>query len=167
MNYCKQKFPKWGSFFAHRVSSSPLASYRSFPRIRENSFIPLRLLPAKGHARFACSVASAFATALCRYQPFAVRTRPAPKKPAPKIAPPERFLNGASSPADSTANKNTPKWGTFVWSGKRGSNPPPPPWQGGALPNELFPHIKFFGSCGFESLRNSSHLVNIPRGDTY
>ena len=28
------------------------------------------------------------------------------------------------------------------WSGKRGSNPPPPPWQGGALPNELFPHIK-------------------------
>ena len=29
-----------------------------------------------------------------------------------------------------------------IWSGKRGSNPPPPPWQGGALPNELFPHIK-------------------------
>ena len=34
---------------------------------------------------------------------------------------------------------------TFVsasfWSGLRGSNPPPPPWQGGALPNELNPHI--------------------------
>ena len=29
-----------------------------------------------------------------------------------------------------------------VWSGKRGSNPPPPPWQGGALPNELFPHMR-------------------------
>ncbi len=29
----------------------------------------------------------------------------------------------------------------FVWSGLRGSNPPPPPWQGGALPNELNPHI--------------------------
>ena len=27
------------------------------------------------------------------------------------------------------------------WSGLRGSNPPPPPWQGGALPNELNPHI--------------------------
>ena len=27
----------------------------------------------------------------------------------------------------------------FVWSGLRGSNPPPPPWQGGALPNELNP----------------------------
>ena len=25
------------------------------------------------------------------------------------------------------------------WSGRRGSNPPPPPWQGGALPNELLP----------------------------
>ena len=28
----------------------------------------------------------------------------------------------------------------FTWSGLRGSNPPPPPWQGGALPNELNPH---------------------------
>ena len=25
------------------------------------------------------------------------------------------------------------------WSGKRGSNPPPQPWQGCALPNELLP----------------------------
>ena len=30
-----------------------------------------------------------------------------------------------------------------VWSGKRGSNPPPQPWQGCALPNELFPHKKW------------------------
>ena len=29
---------------------------------------------------------------------------------------------------------------TRLWSGLRGSNPPPPPWQGGALPNELNPH---------------------------
>ena len=27
------------------------------------------------------------------------------------------------------------------WSGLRGSNPPPQPWQGCALPNELNPHI--------------------------
>ena len=27
------------------------------------------------------------------------------------------------------------------WSGLRGSNPLPPPWQGGALPDELNPHI--------------------------
>ena len=29
----------------------------------------------------------------------------------------------------------------FLWSGLRGSNPPPSPWQGDALPNELNPHI--------------------------
>ena len=29
----------------------------------------------------------------------------------------------------------------FLWSGLRGSNPPPPPWQGGALPNELNPQV--------------------------
>ena len=28
----------------------------------------------------------------------------------------------------------------FFWSGLRGSNPPPRPWQGRALPNELNPH---------------------------
>ena len=32
-------------------------------------------------------------------------------------------------------------WGSNKWSGKRGSNPPPPPWQGGALPTELFPQM--------------------------
>ena len=30
-------------------------------------------------------------------------------------------------------------YGASFWSGKRGSNPPPQPWQGCALPNELFP----------------------------
>lgn len=34
------------------------------------------------------------------------------------------------------------------WSGKRGSNPPPQPWQGCALPNELFPqNLYHFGQC--------------------
>ncbi len=27
-----------------------------------------------------------------------------------------------------------------LWSGQRGSNSLPPPWQGGALPDELCPH---------------------------
>ena len=30
---------------------------------------------------------------------------------------------------------------TFLWSGLRGSNSLPPPWQGGALPDELNPLI--------------------------
>ena len=29
----------------------------------------------------------------------------------------------------------------LMWSGLRGSNPPPQPWQGCALPNELNPHM--------------------------
>ena len=29
----------------------------------------------------------------------------------------------------------------LFWSGLRGSNPPPRPWQGRALPNELNPHM--------------------------
>ena len=29
-----------------------------------------------------------------------------------------------------------------VWSGLRGSNPPPQPWEGRALPDELNPHIR-------------------------
>ena len=30
------------------------------------------------------------------------------------------------------------------WSGKRGSNSRPRPWQGRALPTELFPHLSCF-----------------------
>ena len=30
----------------------------------------------------------------------------------------------------------------FVWSGRRGSNSLPPPWQGGALPDELRPRTR-------------------------
>ena len=33
-------------------------------------------------------------------------------------------------------------YGATQWSGLRGSNSLPPPWQGGALPDELNPHFK-------------------------
>src|SRR5580658_7575550 len=33
------------------------------------------------------------------------------------------------------------------WSGKRGSNSRPQPWQGCALPTELFPRLKQIGNC--------------------
>ena len=36
-----------------------------------------------------------------------------------------------------------------LWSGRRGSNPLPPPWQGGALPDELRPRVR----------GNAAHLV--------
>ena len=32
----------------------------------------------------------------------------------------------------------------FAWSGRRGSNSLPPPWQGGALPDELLPRLLYF-----------------------
>ena len=32
----------------------------------------------------------------------------------------------------------------LYWSGLRGSNPPPSPWQGDALPNELNPRVFVF-----------------------
>ena len=40
----------------------------------------------------------------------------------------------------------------FIWSGQRGSNSLPPPWQGGALPDELCPRNecyfnKYIPSC--------------------
>ena len=41
------------------------------------------------------------------------------------------------------------------WSGLRGSNPPPRPWQGRALPNELNPH------------RWYSYRRRFPHNDTY
>ena len=34
-------------------------------------------------------------------------------------------------------------WIPIKWSGKRGSNSRPQPWQGCALPAELFPHLKW------------------------
>ena len=37
--------------------------------------------------------------------------------------------------------------GLFFWSGRRGSNSLPPPWQGGALPDELRPHFGFRVTC--------------------
>ena len=35
----------------------------------------------------------------------------------------------------------TEVWAFLIWSGKRGSNSRPQPWQGCALPTELFPHL--------------------------
>ncbi|MBQ1520754.1 MAG: hypothetical protein IIZ56_04680, partial [Clostridia bacterium] len=41
------------------------------------------------------------------------------------------------------------------------SNPPPPPWQGGALPNELFPHM-LFSRLGRLLLYIPGTAVSIP-----
>ena len=41
----------------------------------------------------------------------------------------------------SYCENNILKWGCCYWSGLRVSNPPPQPWQGCALPNELNPQM--------------------------
>ena len=46
----------------------------------------------------------------------------------------------------------------FFWSGLRGSNPPPPPWQGGALPNELNPRGILFENGDSDGARLSREL---------
>ncbi len=42
----------------------------------------------------------------------------------------------------------------YVWSGKRDSNSRPRPWQGRALPTELFPRFGVGHSIGFEECVN-------------
>ena len=46
----------------------------------------------------------------------------------------------------------------IVWSGKRDSNSRPPPWQGDALPTELFPHWRWHpeSNWGIEVLQTSA-----------
>ena len=58
----------------------------------------------------------------------------------PRLASKDDILSGSFS-SRKTPKENTPSdaWCVFFWSGLRGSNPPPSPWQGDALPNELNP----------------------------
>ena len=51
------------------------------------------------------------------------------------------FRSSRSAPAEHIVHKITVVRSTTVilWSGRRDSNSLPPPWQGGALPNELRP----------------------------
>ena len=63
------------------------------------------------------------------------------------------------APVRRDSKKDTPEWGClFCWSGLRGSNPPPRPWQGRALPNELNPH---YGSPYGASGRNRTNDTGI------
>ena len=44
-------------------------------------------------------------------------------------------------PCLSIIKNKPPEIRRFKWSGLRDSNSPPPPWQGGALPDELNPQV--------------------------
>ena len=50
------------------------------------------------------------------------------------------FVVEVSSSRERNKKKRLTNWlDALVWSGRRGSNSLPPPWQGGALPDELLP----------------------------
>ena len=51
------------------------------------------------------------------------------------------FMKKSKKPAETFVSTGS------VWSGRRGSNSLPPPWQGGALPDELRPHKKITEDC--------------------
>src|SRR5258706_11779225 len=57
-----------------------------------------------------------------------------------------RLSWAAENQKGKTAAARFPPWA--FWSGKGGSNSRPQPWQGCALPTELFPHKKRTGIIG-------------------
>ena len=65
------------------------------------------------------------------------RTRPPKQPPAVSL-----LCNGLFEPRILiNAKKKHRSASSFSWSGLRDSNSLPPPWQGGALPDELNPHV--------------------------
>ena len=67
-----------------------------------------------------------------------------------------RGVEAACSPSDE--KNRTPNSGCPVslWSGQRGSNSLPPPWQGGALPDELCPRNKGYSTRETPACQDSS-----------
>ena len=72
---------------------------------------------------------------------------PLPCEQGRKVCPLLALLVRALTTVGRAKTKIAPFGVLFLfWSGLRGSNPPPSPWQGDALPNELNPH--FSGASG-------------------
>ena len=64
-------------------------------------------------------------------------------------APPGRFLASLAPcstlcPLEPKNERHDLRHAFIFWSGRRGSNSLPPPWQGGALPDELRPRNKMY-----------------------
>ena len=79
-------------------------------------------------------------------------TRPSvPRQRTPGNAHVQDPAPAAISPLICTNEKGKPKLPFHDWSGKRVSNSRPQPWQGCALPTELFPHGAFSICCQTEA----------------
>ena len=66
-------------------------------------------------------------------------------------APVESDEGNASRHVTITKKKRKPKLPLHIWSGKRVSNSRPQPWQGCALPTELFPHLPLHSVVTFSA----------------
>ena len=65
-------------------------------------------------------------------------------------------VEAASSPSNEK-KQDAQLWvSCFKWSGQRGSNSLPPPWQGGALPDELCPRNKGYFNKETPACQDSS-----------
>jgi hypothetical protein len=69
---------------------------------------------------------------------------------------PQDFKSCVSTSSTTRVSKKNPDYvGTNPQSGRPGSNRPPRPWQGRALPNELLPHYvkNYFPFLGIAKIR--------------
>jgi hypothetical protein len=62
------------------------------------------------------------------------------------------FRGRDSNPDQSLEIRSNTRSLLLLLSEKRGSNPRPPPWQGGALPTELFSHYLIFSKSTFKNI---------------
>ena len=106
--------------------------------LRNGLFEPRILINAKKKHRSASSFSwSGLRDSLGSLSRSPTRTRPPKQPPAVSL-----LRNGLFEPRILiNAKKKHRSASSFSWSGLRDSNSLPPPWQGGALPDELNPHV--------------------------
>ena len=131
--------PRGGSY----TPATRKAPKRRLRRMKRGGFEEVSRLPRRDSRREAADTtvsAEEYATRLAR------------GAAAPRHAhghqnvPPARFFSLRSCPfeprpAVHSKKQDHPKGGLVFWSGRRGSNSLPRPWQGRALPDELRPHM--------------------------
>ena len=106
-----------------------LSSPKSFQRQKRKTTQFGWFLAGAGYQRNVCDVSKSPLAALALWAAFCLRQKP--RELASPLHPPNLF---------SGKKKNHPIWMVLNWSRLRGSNSLPPPWQGGALPDELNLH---------------------------
>ena len=106
-----------------------LSTPKSFQRQKRKTTQFGWFLAGAGYERNVCDVSKSPLAALALWAVFCLRQKP--REPASPLRPLNLFSGKKEKPPD---------FGWLFWSRLRGSNSLPPPWQGGALPDELNLH---------------------------